>query len=448
MSPGEQFVAAFSNAGPIATGLALLAIPAAWIASARHTKTGLQAKIDGLEADVRRLTDKVDDLRAAKEAELDAVRAAAHAERERAAEQYRELESRYDAVLRTRAALQSQLDVITSTVADIATRVNARDYSVLVPAPTLVPGDRPNELVFLCASGKQGKELRALRVPIESSMAGSVFLSGQSRIASPAPTAFSQATDKLLDYRTDETLTVCLDWRGEPRGVVQFLNRRSGRFDGSDVHEAEQFRAQLATLVGEFTADPSRLGELGYSPRRNDFEATVLFVDLSGYSQLFDLLDNSVVNDMLNQYFEALGSVAFAHNAVIDQFIGDGMLIIFGDSVHSRDHGKDAIRAAREMRDTFQGLRDRWRTIQYRGAENLFVRFGLASGPLTRTEIGHRQFRRVTVLGACVNHAAHVCERAPRGRDTICLSRRLRDATATPTQTVSDDDCGIFEVTS
>lgn len=437
MTAWEQFVAAMSNAGPIATGLAIAAVPLIAGIAVFVTRLGLQAKVDGLEADARRLKDKIDAVETAKRIELD-----------RSAEQFRELEARYNAVLQTRAFLQSQLDLIKANVADLALRLNARDYAILVPAPTMVPGDRPHELVFLCASGPQGEKLRSVRVPIASSMSGQVFLSGSATIASPAQngSGFSQRTDKVAEYQTDETLCACLHYRGEIIGVAQFLNKRGGRFNGNDVDRALEFINPLSALVGDFVSDPARLSELGYSPRRNDFSATVMFVDLSGYSRLFDNLDNSVINDMLNQYFEALGDIVFANNAVIDQFIGDGMLIIFSSGSASRDHQADAINAAIEMRKIFANLRQRWATIQYRGTESLFVRFGLSSGPVTRTEIGHRQFRRVTVLGAVVNEAAATCERAPRGRDTICLSRALRDKTRLQTIFVGEERDGIYEL--
>jgi len=437
MGAWEQFVTAMSNAGPLATGLAIAAVPVVAGAAVYIAKVGMQAKIDGLEGDARRLKDKIEDLEVSKKTEI-----------ERSAEQYKELEARYNAVLNTRALLQSQLDLITSTTADLALRLNAKDYSVLVPAPTLVPGDRPNELVFLCASGPQGAKLRSVRVPIDTSMSGQVFLSGSATIASPKQVGavFSQQTDKIAEYHTDQTLSACLNYRGEPRGVVQFLNKRGGWFDGDDVQRAVELTGHLSTLVGEFVSDPTRLGELGYSPRRNDFSATVMFVDLSGYSRLFGQLDNSVINDILNQYFEAMGNIAFAHNAVIDQFIGDGILIVFGGSANARDHKADAIQAAREMRAAFVRLRERWATIHYRGAESLFVRLGLSTGLVTRTEVGHRQFRRVTVLGACVNNAALICERAPRGHDTICLSRALSDDTASQSRVIGEEDCGVYEL--
>ena len=437
MSAWNQFVAAMTNAGPIATGLAIAAIPVVAGIVGYIAKLGMQNKIDGLEADTRRLNDKIDTIETSKREEL-----------ERSAEQYRELESRYNAVINTRALLQSQLDVITTKVAEIALRLNAKDYSILVPAPTMVPGDRPNELVFLCASGPQGAKLRSVRVPIATSMSGQVFLSGSATIANPAQngTAFSEQTDKVAAYHTDETLCACLHYRGETAGVAQFLNKRAGRFNGDDVARAVELSGHLSTLVGEFVSDPSRLGELGYSPRRNDFSATVMFVDLSGYSKLFDQLDNSVINDILNQYFEALGTIAIAHNAVIDQFIGDGMMIVFGGNEGSQDHRAVAVKAAAEMRAAFANLRQRWATIQYRGADALFVRVGIATGPVTRTEIGHRQSRRVTVLGACVNDAALVCEQAPRGRDTICVSGALRRGMENPSTLISDQLCGTYEL--
>lgn len=437
MSAWDQFVTAFSNAGPIATGLAIGAIPVVGGIAVHLAKQSMQAKVDGLEGDARRLEDKLRDLEASKQAEL-----------ERSAQQFKELEARYNAVVQTRALLQSQLDLIIANVADIALRLNAKDYSILVPAPTMVPGDQPDELVFLCASGPQGAKLRSVRVPIESSMSGQVFLSGSATIASPAQngSAFSRQTDKVAEYHTDETLSACLLYRGETRGVVQFLNKRGGRFSGQDVEHAVEFSSHLSSLVGEFVSDPTRLSELGYSPRRNDFSATVMFVDLSGYSRLFDHLDNSVINDILNQYFEALGTIAFAHNAVIDQFIGDGMLVVFGGSGSARDHRTDAVKAAVAMLSAFANLRQRWVTIQYRGAESLYARVGLSTGPVTRTEIGHRQFRRVTVLGAAINEAALVCEKAPRGRDTICLSQSLRDKVTNQTVLVGENQSGVYEL--
>ncbi|MEO6091402.1 MAG: adenylate/guanylate cyclase domain-containing protein [Novosphingobium sp.] len=433
----EQFVGVMSNAGPLATGLAIAAVPFVAGLSAYITKMSLQAKIDGLDGDVRRLKDRLADLQAVKDAEV-----------ERLDEQYKALESRYRAMIATRAALQSQLDVITASVEDLALHLDAKDYSIMVPAPTLIPGDRPDELVFLCASGPQGAKLRSVRVPVETSMAGQVFLSGSATIASPKRNgaSFSSQTDQVSDYRTDEALSVCLHYRGEACGVVQFLNRHNARFSGEDVENAVRLSRGLSMQVGEFVADPTRLTELGYSPRRNDFSATVLFADMSGYSKLFDVLDSSVINDMLNQYFEAIGDVAFAHNAVIDQFVGDGVLIVFGGAAQTADHQNNAIEAARKMRIAFAALRRRWQTIEYHGADQVFLRIGLAAGPITRTEIGHRQFRRVTVLGACVNHAALVCERAPRGVDTICLSRTLSQAVSARTELINEADCGLFEL--
>ncbi|WP_404481057.1 adenylate/guanylate cyclase domain-containing protein [Novosphingobium sp. BL-52-GroH] len=426
-----------SNAGPIATGLAIAAVPVVAGIAVYLAKMGAQAKIDGLEGDTRRLKDKIDSLETSKRTELD-----------QSAERFVELEARYSAVLQTRALLQSQLDLITANIADIAMRLNAKDYSILVPAPTMVPGDRPHELVFLCASGPQGAKLRSVRVPIETSMSGQVFLSGSATIASPAQngTTFSQQTDKVAEYQTDETLCACLYYRGDLKGVAQFVNKRGGRFNGQDVERAVELSNALSTLVGEFVSDPAKLGELGYSPRRNDFSATIMFVDLSGYSRLFDHLDNSVVNDILNQYFEALGNIALSYNAVIDQFIGDGMLIIFGGIGSAGNHQTDAVDAALKMVTAFATLRQRWATIQYRGTETLFVRLGLSTGPVTRTEIGHRQFRRLTVLGAVVNEAALTCEQAPRGRDTICLSRSLRDRIAYQASPVGEARHGVYEL--
>jgi hypothetical protein len=45
-----------------------------------------------------------------------------------------------------------------------------------------------------------------------------------------------------------------------------------------------------------------------------------------------------------------------------------------------------------------------------------------------------------------VNNAALVCERAPRGRDTICMSRVLRDEAGSETHVIGEEDCGVYEL--
>lgn len=401
-----------SLAGPAGTAAAVAAIPIVAGVAVYITRMGSQAKIDRLEGDLDRLRLELADKQALSD------------------QKYTELDSKYQAMLQSGALIQVQLDAIVSEVADIADRLGATDYSVLVAAPSAIPGDTPDQLVFLCASGAQSAKLRWVRVPISNSLSGAVFRSGRPTIASPPPSGgtFASRTDKIIDFKTNEVLSVCLRHRNQAVGVAQFLNKRSGRFQADDTDRALDLCSALALRVGDFMSDPRRIMELGHAPRRNRSNVTIAVVDLSRYADLFHTLDSSVITDLLNQYFQDLCTIAIDHGATIDQTMGDGILLVFNPDQNKTADELAAVNAALEMRKAFHELRQRWVTLGYAGTEALRVRFGLSYGLVTRAEVGHTQARRMTVIGPAINEAAHVCELAPRDRDTVCITDTLRDA--------------------
>jgi class 3 adenylate cyclase len=160
----------------------------------------------------------------------------------------------------------------------------------------------------------------------------------------------------------------------------------------------------------------------------NQYKVTIMVVDLTGYAKLFDRLDSSIITDLLNQYFQELCTIAIRRGATIDQFMGDGALLIFNIDQNQNAHEAAAVTAAVEMREAFRNLKQRWVTLGYAGTEMLFVRFGLSSGLVARAEVGHAQARRITVIGPAVNAAAHICEAAPRDHDTICITQEFRQS--------------------
>jgi hypothetical protein len=272
----DQLADLLASAGPIGIGLALVAVPVVTGVAVYVTRMGSQAKIDALEGKINRLeAKKEDDLARAQEKYADDL--------VRAQEKHSELEERYQAIRRSGALIQVQLDAIVSDVSEIAVRLDATDYSVLVPAPTSIPGDTPDQLVFLCVSGPQSSKLRWVRVPISSSLSGAVYLSGKATIASPPASgnAFASRTDKIIDYKTRETLSVCLRYRGQHVGVAQFVNKRAGKFDSTDTERALTLCASLAVRVGDFVSDPRGIIEMGHAPRSNKTKVSVMFVDIT-----------------------------------------------------------------------------------------------------------------------------------------------------------------------
>ena len=179
-----------------ATGgaLAIAAVPIAVGVAIYLTRMGARSKQDALEGEIARLRDALANESAKLKDELS------------------RLESKYQSLVRTGALTHNQLEQIAVQAGEIADRLDADEFSVLVPAPTAIPGDEPEDLVFLYASGDQKEALRWVRVPIARSIAGDVFRTGQSAIAAPAgaPSAFSGKTDRLTGYKTNEILSAAL----------------------------------------------------------------------------------------------------------------------------------------------------------------------------------------------------------------------------------------------
>jgi class 3 adenylate cyclase len=402
----EELAAILASLGPAGLGLAIAAVPTAVAIAIYVTRMALQAKIERLEGEL-------------------AQSRARHAEElKKLQEQHAELEQRHRAVLQTGAVISNTLQQIEADVAEIAQQVDATDYSVLVPAPTLNPGDQPDQLVFLCASGPQAATLRRIRVPIARSLAGQVLRSGRPSITQKpgSEEAFSARTDQVSNFRTEEVLSLPLLHRAGCIGVLQLLNKRGAEpFDSGDIERAQNWSGPLARRVAEFVEDPRRLAALGHTPRQNRVQATVLFTDISNFAQLFNELDSSVVTDLVNQYFQELCSIGLHHGGVIEQFLGDGFMMTFNVNQTLDRHASVAVRAAWEMLQAFRALRERWVTLGYAGTARCFLRIGVECGPVTKTEVGHLQHRKLTVMGAVVNVAAHLCDAGPRNRDVVLV---------------------------
>lgn len=370
-----------------------------------------KAEIDGLKDEVKRLETSINNNNAS------------------ADKKYAELNDKYEALLRHGGKIHAERQRIVTAAEEIAMLLGANDYGVLVPAPTSIALDRPSHLVFLCASGPQAAELRWIRAPIgEESLAGKVYQSGQTAIASPSD--FAKRVDKITKFTTSEILSVCLRNRSGPVGVAQFLNKHNGqRFNPEDEKRAEDQCIDLARLVANFTNDPRRLIEMGHAPRRNQIDATIMLVDLSHYKELFsDGLDSSIIADWLNQYFEKLCMIAMDHGGAIDQFVGDGVLLTFKQAQDA--HQAAAYDAAVKMREAFRKLREGWIGMGYGKTATLFVRIGLSCGLVTPEDVGYGHARRSTVIGPAVNDAADACQSGSRDRDMIILTPSMKEMLA------------------
>lgn len=345
---------------------------------------------------------------------------------DRLTEKNQKLDEQYRLLLEggaSAATLKAQID---GELREIADRLGATAYSVLVPGPSSVPDEAAENLIFLCLV-PDNPVLRNERISLDS-FAGKVLAQPKTVIThDPAAAgAFSAQTDQVAHFKTANMLATPLYFKGQCVGVAEFLNKRNGlSFDPSDIDVAEESARLLGPKIGEFAGDLRNLKILGFTPKQRPTEATILVGDISNSSKLASSLDAAVFIDLMNQYMDALCDVGMQHGGTVEQLQGDGFIMTFNVRRSLSDHRSSAVNAAIQMQQRFRGLRDRWVTLRYPGTDSVFSRIGLTSGPVHKAELGPPQFRQITVMGDPVNAASHLCQYAPRDRDVILIGRPL-----------------------
>jgi class 3 adenylate cyclase len=82
------------------------------------------------------------------------------------------------------------------------------------------------------------------------------------------------------------------------------------------------------------------------------------------------------------------------------------------------------------MQTKFSALKKRWVALGYNDTPTLFNRIGVCSGPVKKAELGHSQYRCITVMGDAVNLAKHLCDLGDRNRNVIVLSEGTKSKLA------------------
>jgi class 3 adenylate cyclase len=147
---------------------------------------------------------------------------------------------------------------------------------------------------------------------------------------------------------------------------------------------------------------------------------TVFFSDLKDFTQITDDLEPEDLADLLNEYFTEMSKIALEHGATIDKFIGDAMLMFFGDPDTKGVEGDAAacVAMAIAMQRRMRELQHAWRT---RGIQQpLRMRIGINTGYCNVGNFGSTDRMDYTIIGNEVNLAARLEEHA--NADGILLS--------------------------
>jgi class 3 adenylate cyclase len=154
-------------------------------------------------------------------------------------------------------------------------------------------------------------------------------------------------------------------------------------------------------------------------------EVSVLFCDIRGFTALSEGMHPGEVISMLNEHFTPLTRIVYEHHGVVDKFVGDLIMAIFGAP---KSYGDDALNAAR---CALAMVRAR-RALNATSAHVIEIGIGVASGPAVAGCMGSADRLNYTVLGERVNLASRLCGRAGRMEVVVDAATHARVRTALP----------------
>src|SRR3990167_7459412 len=146
---------------------------------------------------------------------------------------------------------------------------------------------------------------------------------------------------------------------------------------------------------------------------------TICFSDLKGFTEASERMEPEDTVTLLNEYFSEMTALIFKHGGTIDKFIGDGILIFFGDPINYENNAERAVRMAIDMRKITQELRKHW--LEY-GSSNIDICSGINTGYVTVGNVGSEAQMNYTVIGHQVNVAHRLQLEAKAGQILITAS--------------------------
>jgi adenylate cyclase len=132
---------------------------------------------------------------------------------------------------------------------------------------------------------------------------------------------------------------------------------------------------------------------------------TVLMSDLRGFSDLSDSRDPEEMVRILNRYLEAMTQVIEQYDGVIDEFIGDAILTVFGIPEEQADDPARAVACALAMQQTLADLN---REFVADGLPPLEMGIGINTGPVVVGNLGSEARTKYGIVGAVVNVASRI----------------------------------------
>ena len=168
----------------------------------------------------------------------------------------------------------------------------------------------------------------------------------------------------------------------------------------------EKYRSVLNAVADRTVAQQliEQTGRLGGELRH----VSMLFCDIRGFTSITEGMPPGEVIDMLNEHMTALTELAYEHGGIVDKFVGDLIMVLFGAPRSTGSDGLQAVQCA-------QAMLQRRRELNLTSRHSLEMGIGIATGSVVAGCMGSDQRLSYTVIGHRVNLASRLCSVAQAG---------------------------------
>jgi len=213
----------------------------------------------------------------------------------------------------------------------------------------------------------------------------------------------------------------CDDFLSKPVEKMELLARVKNLLKIKFLHDEVELRNHLisnmlhryvdGSVIEQILANPDKYSELG--GYRED--VAVFFCDVRGFTSLSENMNADELIHLLNSIFKELTGIVFRNKGTFDKYMGDCIMAFWGAPTDIEDETAWAVRAALEMQEAFEDLKQGWPPE----LKKLGIGIGINYGEVVVGNIGTEETMDYTVIGDVVNTAQRVESMARSGQILI-----------------------------
>ena len=306
-----------------------------------------------------------------------------------------------------------------------------------------------NELEIAVAFNIKIKSMKKFRLKLGQGIAGYVAARGEAIIVSDTEKSshFFPIIDEISGFTTQSALCVPMISQGRVIGVIEVLNKINGEFSNADKdllqaiatsvcialenarlyeetvsmaeHERD-VRQMFQKFVPKEVLDKIIHGSSNGRPIIEEIRTiTLLNIDIRGFSSLAVQIGSQKTVSLLNSFFSVMGGIVFKHYGIVDKYLGDGFLALFGAPVASTQDADNAIAAAFEMKHSLPAVN---KYLKRKLDASVDMGISIHTGEVVVGNIGFDKKMDYTVIGDAVNTVFRLQNLAKSYRNGILIS--------------------------